>query len=728
MANTFNVSDARDLLLSYRSLIRGLEQHTNLQENQIALIKQATDRFLTSETLKVLRSVPVDELNRNKEGFRMGALKDAGYLTVADILAAGIYNLASIRGISEDTAWVLKQKAKTLQSETLKTVRPRLSQDSKDELSSALVVALAAYLNSKAPVYNIKRLLSFEPERRAQSVEALRPVTGGLTWFFSSREKKERAEIAYYNLQRLVDGKFGKAAELTLLKVEAAANPTVSEAWDYFGRNSAQFFVTLEEIVPGVFGNGDALYGLPEDLAREIQDQDFFPDGLNVDLYQYQVWGVKYILHQERVLLGDEMGLGKTIQSIAAMVSLRNTGETHFMVICPASVISNWTREISKHSKLRPIQIYGSSRRLALNQWKKVGGVAVTNYETTDYIDLPADFHIGLLTVDEAHYIKNPNAKRSMNVRQICTHAERLLFMTGTALENKVDEMITLIDVLQPQIARRVRGLAFMASAPEFREKVAPVYYRRKKEDVLDQLPDKVEKEEWCRLGPQEEHIYETAVLNRKYAESRRVSWSVDNLNYSSKARRMMEIVEEAANDNGRKILVFTFFLDTASKCSALLGDRCVGLINGSVNPTVRQKIIDDFEAAPGGSALVCQIQSGGTGLNIQAASVVIICEPQLKPSIENQAIARAYRMGQSRTVFVHRLLCENTVDEKIMDMLEEKQRIFDEFADKSVAADASPQEAVIDNTTMNKIINEEIARIQAKNGISASDAVDNDK
>ena len=719
MASSFNVSDARNLLVSYRSLIRALEQYKDLQDHQIDIIKQTTDRFLTSETLKVLRSVPVDELNRNKEGFRMGALKDAGYSTVADVLAAGIYNLASIRGISEDTAWVLKQKAQELQRETLKTVRPRLSQDNKNELSTALVVALTAYIQSKAPVNNILKLLSFEPERRAQSVEALKPVTGGFTWFFSSREKKERAEIAFYNLLRLVDGRFGKAAELTLLRAEAAANPTTSEAWDYFGGHSAQFFVTLEEIVPGVFGNGDSLYGLPEDLAREIQDQDFFPDGLNVDLYRYQVWGVKYILHQERVLLGDEMGLGKTVQSIAAMVSLRNTGETHFMVICPASVISNWTREISKHSKLRPVQIYGPLRRQALNQWKKVGGVAVTNYETTDYIELPAGFHIGLLTVDEAHYIKNPEAKRSKNVREICSHSERLLFMTGTALENKVDEMITLIDVLQPKVAQKVRGLAFMASAPEFREKVAPVYYRRKKEDVLDQLPEKVEKEEWCRLGPQEERIYESAVLNRKYAESRRVSWSIDDLNYSSKARRLMEIVEEAANDNGRKILIFTFFLDTASKVSALLGDRCIGLINGSVNPSVRQRIIDDFAAAPGGSALVCQIQSGGTGLNIQAASVVIICEPQLKPSIENQAIARAYRMGQSRTVFVHRLLCENTVDEKIMDMLEEKQRIFDEFADKSVAADASPQEAVIDNTTMNKIINEEIARIQAKNGVS---------
>ena len=89
-------------------------------------------------------------------------------------------------------------------------------------------------------------------------------------------------------------------------------------------------------------GTDDAIYGLPEDLAREIQDECLFPDGLLCSLRRYQEWGVKYILHQEKVLLGDEMGLGKTIQAIATMVSLKNTGATHFVVVCPASVLINW--------------------------------------------------------------------------------------------------------------------------------------------------------------------------------------------------------------------------------------------------------------------------------------------------------------------------------------------------------------------------------------------------
>lgn len=96
-----------------------------------------------------------------------------------------------------------------------------------------------------------------------------------------------------------------------------------------------------------------------------------------------------------------------------------------------------------------------------------------------------------------------------------------------------------------------------------------------------------------------------------------------------------------------------------------LLGKRCTNPINGSVTPQRRQEIIDEFDKAPAGTVLVAQIQSGGTGLNIQSASVVVLCEPQFKPSIENQAISRAYRMGQTRNVLVYRLLCEDTVDEK---------------------------------------------------------------
>ena len=715
MAEKLNASEVKQLLARYRELIQSLNRYNGYDATLRQNIERAATDYQAYEAMQILRTIPVDELNRDKDGFRVNALKESGYRSIADVVAASTYNISSIYGISEDSARRIKKKAAQFQRETGKTVKPRLSADKRDQRSTALVRAVAVYMDSKASATNCQKLLQFEVARRKQSVDALQPMLSGISRLFMSSAKKERAEIAYTNLDRLVSGKYGQAAHLVLNKLDTVARYSDSEAWNVFRNRAAAFYAYLEEVVPGIFGNGDVFYGLPEELFRAIQDQDFFPNGLTAKLYQYQVMGVKYILHQERVLLGDEMGLGKTVQAIAAMVSLRNTGVTHFLVVCPASVIVNWTREITTHSKLRSIMIYGSTRRRALAEWKKNGGVAVTNYETTDYIELENSFRFGMLTVDEAHYIKNPDAKRSVNVRELCTHTDRLLFMTGTALENKVDEMISLIDVLQHKVAVQASQKAFMASAPQFRELIAPVYYRRKKEDVLSELPNKVEKEEWCSLGGQEENVYEQSVLSKSYSGARQVSWSVDDLRYSSKAKRLMEIVREAQS-NGRKILVFTFFLDIARKVCNLLGADCAGFINGSVNPSARQRIIDDFDKAPNGAVLVCQIQAGGTGLNIQKASVVIICEPQLKPSIENQAIARSYRMGQSETVFVHRLLCINTVDEKIMDMLGKKQQIFDAFADKSVAAAASPQEAVIDNTTMNTIINEEIERIKAKN------------
>ena len=199
----------------------------------------------------------------------------------------------------------------------------------------------------------------------------------------------------------------------------------------------------------------------------------------------------------------------------------------------------------------------------------------------------------------------------------------------------------------------------------------------------------------------------------------RRVSFEMDDVEQSSKMRRLRELVEEAGSD-GRKVLVFSFFLDTVRKIAQLFPDRCMEPINGSVLPARRQEILDEFEKAPPGAILPAQIQSGGTGLNIQCASVVILCEPQLKPSTETQAISRAYRMGQSRDVLVYRLICDETVDERITDILKEKQTLFDAFADESEAAKES---LAIDDKAVGDIIQEEVDRINAKNGAAASTA-----
>ena len=713
MARAFSSADAKELLTWHHQTIDKLNRAEASREEYKEKVKNASDALVAQAVLKVLQDIPIEEINRDKKGFRVKALREYGYETIADIAPISVYTIASVRGISEDAAYSIKKIVNDIVSKARQGIKIRLSTDNQSEEATELVLALLQYHCSLAVSDDCSKLLSSSLQQITCAEEDLKVGLNGIRWFFSSKAKKEKAIEAFNLLTSLKDNEYGRNVGTQLDVADKIERTQGSDAWQDFSNNSVRYFNDLEDINPGVLGNDDSVYGLPEDLAREIQEECFFPDGLLCELRRYQEWGVKYILHQERVLLGDEMGLGKTVQAIATMVSLRNTGGTHFIVVCPASVITNWCREIRKMSLLSVTKVHGAGRKAALESWIKTGGVAVTTYETVAYCKLPDDFKFKLLVVDEAHYIKNPGARRSINVKNLSVYAERLLFMTGTALENKVDKMISLIRILQPEIASKVQGMVFMASAPQFRKAVSPVYYRRKREDVLTELPELIESREWCTLTRNEETFYEQAVLSKNYAEARRVSWNVDDLKDSSKAARLLELIDEAKSD-GRKVIVFSFFRDTLRKVSMLLGDLCMNPINGSVTPQRRQEIIDEFDKAPAGTVLVAQIQAGGTGLNIQSASVVILCEPQFKPSIENQAISRAYRMGQTRNVLVYRLLCENTVDEKIMSTLESKQAIFDAFADKSMAAMASCD---LDERTFGNIIEEEIDRINAKNG-----------
>ncbi len=711
MARPFSSDEAKRLLQIHHDTLKMLREGEASENEYREKVKAAADAIVAQGVLNVLREAPVEELGRSKRGLRVKALREHGYNTVADVAAASVHSLASVYGISEDTAYSIKGIANGMAAEARKGVKISLSSDNRTKEATALILALFQYRRSMPVADKCHALLTANAKKIKYAEEDLNAVRGSVKWLFSSKAKKQKAVEAFDMLSALQGGDYGSQAEALFAELDAIERSRGSDAWQAFSENPIRFTNDLEDIDPSVLGNDDSVYGLPEDLAREIQEECFFPEGLLCDLRKYQIWGVKYALHQERILLGDEMGLGKTVQAIATMVSLRNTGGTHFMVVCPASVLANWCREIRKMSLLSVTKIHGTGRKSAFEAWLRTGGVAVTTYETTAYLGLPFDFKFKMLVVDEAHYIKNPEARRSENVRNISLHAERLMFMTGTALENKVDEMINLIRILQPNVARQVQGLAFMSAAPQFRMAVAPVYYRRKREDVLTELPDLIESEEWCAMGYEEEMAYEQAVMSKNFAEARRVSWNVDDIRASSKAARLVELVNEAASE-GRKVIVFSFFLDTIRKVSMLLGSRCIGPINGSVAPQRRQEIIDEFDNAPAGSVLVAQIQSGGTGLNIQSASVVIICEPQLKPSIERQAIARAHRMRQHRDVLVYRLLCENTVDEKMLELLATKQAEFDAFADKSAAAMQTPE---LDEKTLGGLINGEIDRMNAK-------------
>lgn len=711
MARSFTSEDTRLLQRDFGDFLSRLTQCTQALERYRAKVNQAADGLIAQEKIRILQEIPVEELNRGKQGIRVKTLRDSGFATVGDLASASPSRIAAIRGISGEGARTIKKIVNDLAQEAEKGLKIRLSTDNKTPAAAALITALSQYRMTEAQAHASEKILGTYGNAIQTALRDIAMGRSGLRWLFTSREKKDKAEEAYRFLAGFRENPAWQEGQKIASSQASLARLDEASAWADFEANAFAFFHILEELRPGLLGTDDSRYGLPEELAQKIQEVPCRLQGLRCNLRRYQAWGVKYILSQRRVLLGDEMGLGKTVQAIAAMVSLKNDGATHFLVVCPASVVENWCREISKHSCLPAHKIHGSDRGRAFQSWMEGGGVGVTTYETTEYFYFDSSFRFSMLTVDEAHYIKNPEAQRTNHVKEIARHAERLLFMTGTALENKVEEMIALISILQPEVAAQVQGIASLAAAPQFRKKIAPVYYRRKREDVLTELPDLIENEEWCSLTREEERVYEAAVLEKRYNDARRVSWNVDAPACSSKATRMLELIQEAAAE-GRKVIVFSFFLDTIGRISTLLGQQCLGPITGAVAPQERQAMIDRFDRAPGGTVLTAQIQAGGIGLNIQSASVVILCEPQFKPSIENQAISRAYRMGQTRNVLVYRLLCENTVDERIRDLLAQKQAAFDAFADESEAAKES---LALDEKTFGNMMQEEARRIVQK-------------
>lgn len=232
-------------------------------------------------------------------------------------------------------------------------------------------------------------------------------------WLLLDSEYKSYGEFTCQSVINFLNSEwpYWLDTELTYIKNQEISD---AEAWQKFHDNPTNFYNILEKLVPEVLGDSNRKGWLSEKMFNEIQDEIYFPDGLLVTLRKYQEIGVKYLLHQGDGILGDDMGLGKSLQVLACMVSLKNCGGNHFMVICPASVINNWCREIEQKTRLRYFKIHGDTKKQGIKDWYEQGGVAVTNFESLNKISLPenGEFKIGMVAVDEAHYIKNENTKR----------------------------------------------------------------------------------------------------------------------------------------------------------------------------------------------------------------------------------------------------------------------------------------------------------------------------
>jgi len=672
--------------------------------------------------LAALDAMPAARIKDVTEGrVRVTALRSAGYLTVGQVHRAGAYELLRVPGIGRASAEQAKSAAAQLARAAAEATAVRIDPDRRDPAATALLEALFPFVTAGPSLPLAHDRARAATDALGPLLEAAAPARAALRLRFAGRQRREQALTALGDTEALLAGadRDGLPEVLAQGITDLLRRPgSADQLWWEFTTRAAEFYTVLGELDrPGPGDPASAQGHLPDDLAEQVRAQPLDTSLLRVSLRGYQDFGARYALVRRRVVLGDEMGLGKTVQAIAALAHLAaTTGARHFLVVCPASVLVNWQREIQARSALDAYCLHGPDRDLAHSAWHSRGGVAVTTYETLRHLE-PGTTAIAMLVVDEAHYVKNPSTKRSGHVSAHARQCERVLFLTGTPMENRVAEFRALLSYLQPDLLPAVGRLEPLPSATAFRHAVAPAYLRRNQDDVLTELPGLVHTDDWQEFSAQDADAYRSAVLSGNFQAMRRAAYTRPE--HSAKLRRLVEIVTEAA-DSGEKALVFSYYRsvlttvhDTLTTTPGSTGPAVFGPLSGSTSADARQDTVDAFTAHRGPAVLLAQIHAGGTGLNLQAASVVILCEPQIKPALEQQAVARAHRMGQTRRVRVHRLLTPNGTDQRLLQLLTGKQRLFDAYARRSEAAETSPGALDASDTGLaRQIVEEEQQRL----------------
>lgn len=642
------------------------------------LLERKIDSKLQALSLDVLRQAAGD-------GVRLAPLQSRGYENVLDIWEIRT-QIGHIPGVGPDSARALRLAASNLREAIQSQESRRLIRidfDPDDAVLTRLLADLLALLDLDERMGPAKEFIQ-RATAELSSLPALEVRGAALVLHRTS--PRRGADVARY-LSGLADD----ARTLGLSRRHADPADRDFDVWAEFKRRSAQIYGLLGELV-GVSADLDAVQGhLSSAIAEQVNAQPLNDEMLRASLRGYQAFGAKFALVQRKTLLGDEMGLGKTIQALAVMAHLAASGSRHFLVVCPNGVLINWMREVQRHTHLAAYRIHGTERDANLRQWRARGGIAITTYGTMPNLHIPSDIDIALFVADEAHQLKNPATQRSQVASGYIDRSTRTLLLTGTPIENVVAEFRNLVHYLQPEVARELDTVEALIGAESFRERVSPVYLRRRSDDVLSELPDLVEAPEWIPFTDAEWDAYLDEVESGHFMSMRRVAFVSDSPEQSSKTTRVVELAHEAMA-NGKKVLVFSYFLDVLERLERQLGDHAVGTISGSRTPEARQALAERLEQSATPKVLLAQIAAGGQGMNLQAASVVILCEPQVKPSLEDQAVKRAHRMGQVDKVVVHRVLTPDSVDERLLEILATKRSLITEYVDVSDLAEAAPE------------------------------------
>jgi SNF2 family DNA or RNA helicase len=712
----FDFKSARAQLEQASIVARDLEAVLKQQERLINETKAAATHVKESQVLLELAKLPIDNLNdATEETVRVETLRKYGYQTVASVYNSSAIQLEKIPGITLTSAQSLKALADQMYVAVAQSISYGFDLEDLSSTDKDLISNLQGLDHLRTATKNSTSKMKPIAETLKNSLPHTQPLKSRFRWLITGSAKKERALEALEQISYVIGDPITitlvQAARLGLDAIEKKTEPAVEE----YKRRAGDYYAILEEVTNTRANNATNRH-FNQELLDKIDAQELDTSTIKATLRQYQNFGGKFALTQGRVIIGDEMGLGKTLQAISAIAHRHASGATRFLVVCPASVVTNWIREVDSRSELPIIKIHGEDHKSALAQWKETSGIGITTFDTLKSFEITPEeitaLKIDTIIVDEAHYIKNVDTGRSRTIQRWLANAPHVIFLTGTPLENRVDEFIRLATLLDPKIGADLNRVVLAAGPEPFKKAVAPIYLRRNTEEVLKELPELIEVAEYCSWEGVDKQKYIDAVALGNFMAMRRAAFNPMQDQVPGKLERLIELVDEAI-ESGQKVIVFSYFRTVINQVMQALGDKAIGPITGSVSSMQRQSIVDEFQNSPTPLALVGQIQAAGTGLNIQAASVVILCEPQIKPSLEVQAIARAHRMGQVRKVQVHRLILPESVDEKMIEMLAHKQQQFDAYAKESDLADqASGAKDGTDESMAKVIVMEERKRL----------------